>query len=67
MTPEDEELRFKVVKGPFWYGVQIGGCQIVGKCYTNKAADELRLALLREFRNGRFIEKSLKEKNGNQN
>ena len=49
--------RFKVVRGAYWWHVLIGDSQTKrGKFHTQAGAEEMAALLLREFRNGAFVQ-----------
>ena len=49
--------RFKVVRGAFWWHVLIGDSPTKrGKFHTQAGAEEMAAVLLREFRNGAFVQ-----------
>lgn len=49
--------RFKVVRGAYWWHVLIGDSPTKhGKFHTQSGAEEMAALLLREFRNGAFVQ-----------
>ena len=51
----DAPDRYTVVQSGFWWRVRIGnGEQMVGKCHSRPAAEELAAHLLRAFRDGHY-------------
>lgn len=58
-TQTTEEMaagRYRVVRGGFWWRVQIGdGQQTVGRCYTETEAERLAAALRAAFLDGAFV------------
>lgn len=49
--------RFKVVKGAFWWHVRVGDSTAnVGKFHSKDDAERMAALLLREFRNGAFVQ-----------
>ena len=52
--------RYQVVRGSYWWHIRIGdGTANVGKFHSKSAAEGMVQALMREFRNGAFVQHSI--------